>query len=221
MSTGELQMESTDLPIPTTPRPIPVPRRFSRPRPPAERCDLCAIGLPPVHQHLLEPTARQVMCACDPCAILFSGSHGQKYKRIPRRIEHWSDFRLTDEQWAGLGVPISLAFFFRSTPHDQVIAMYPSPAGPTEAMLPAEVWQGLLDDNAALADLEPDVEALLVNRTLGTRDYYRAPIDECFKLVGLIRMHWRSLSGGTEVWKHIAAYFDDLKTRSAATSAHA
>ena len=48
-----------------------------------------------------------------------------------------------------------------------------------------------------LAELEPDVEALLVNRMKGERAYYRAPIDECFKLVGLIRMHWRGLSGGT------------------------
>ncbi len=44
-----------------------------------------------------------------------------------------------------------------------------------------------------LAELEPDVEALLVNRMNGERAYYRTPIDECFKLVGLIRAHWRGL----------------------------
>ena len=36
------------------------------------------------------------------------------------------------------------------------------------------------------------------------------PIDECYKLVGLIRTHWRGLSGGDEVWDEIARFFDRL-----------
>jgi hypothetical protein len=31
-------------------------------------------------------------------------------------------------------------------------------------------------------------------------EHYVLPIDECYKLVGLIRAQWVSLSGGTEVW---------------------
>ena len=34
-------------------------------------------------------------------------------------------------------------------------------------------------------------------------EYYIVPIDECFKLVGLIRSRWQGLSGGTEVWREI------------------
>ena len=34
-------------------------------------------------------------------------------------------------------------------------------------------------------------------------EYYVLPIDECYKLVGLIRAHWQGLSGGTEVWQEI------------------
>jgi hypothetical protein len=40
------------------------------------------------------------------------------------------------------------------------------------------------------------------------------PIDECFKLVGLIRAHWRGLSGGTEVWQQMAQFFADLKRKA-------
>ena len=40
------------------------------------------------------------------------------------------------------------------------------------------------------------------------------PIDECYKLVGIIRMHWKGLSGGTEVWKELGEFFTSLKARS-------
>ena len=61
--------------------------------------------------------------------------------------------------------------------------------------------------------------ALLVNRVGHVRgaapaEYYLVPIDECYKLVGLIRTHWRGLSGGTEVWREIGAFFAALKNES-------
>ena len=62
------------------------------------------------------------------------------------------------------------------------------PAGPTESLLPLETWDEIVAENPVLATLEPDVEALLVNR-LGvgrasglqraSPDYYILPIDEC------------------------------------------
>lgn len=121
---------------------------------------------------------------------------------------------MTDDQWAGLGVPIALAFFFRNSTTGEMSSLYPSPAGPTESLLPAQAWQALTDENPRLANLQPDVEALLVNRVHGARDYFRAPIDECFKLTGLIRMHWRGISGGSEVWSQIESFFADLKSRA-------
>ena len=36
-----------------------------------------------------------------------------------------------------------------------------------------------------------------------------APIDVCFELVGLIRMHWRGFSGGEEVWRSQRDYGRD------------
>jgi hypothetical protein len=62
----------------------------------------------------------------------------------------------------------------------------------------------------------PDVEALLVNRVKGAREYYRVSIDRCFSLVGLIRQHWRGLSGGAEAWDAIDAFFDTLRAGKAA-----
>jgi Family of unknown function (DUF5947) len=65
-----------------------------------------------------------------------------------------------------------------------------------------------------LEGMERDVEALLVNRVRGAREHFLVPIDECYSLVGLIRMHWRGLSGGRGVWNEIDKFFEDLRRRS-------
>ncbi len=193
-------------------------RRFVRPRAvAAERCELCAAELPPGHQHLIEPQTRQLVCACQPCAILFSGETQTKYRRVPQRIRALPDFRLTDSQWDSLMIPIGMAFFFHSSPAGKTLALYPSPAGATESLLDLESWASVVADNPVLQELEPDVEALLVNRVKGARDYYLVPIDECYKLVGLIRAGWRGLSGGAEVWAEIGRFFDGLKAASPRT----
>ncbi len=190
-------------------------RRFVRPRTVAvERCDLCSADLPDEHDHLVEPQARQIVCACQACAILFSGHAETKYRRVPRRVRYLSDFQLTDGQWESLMLPIGMAFFFHSSPTGKTLALYPSPAGATESLLSLESWAGIVADNPVLKEMEADTEALLVNRIRGERAYYLAPIDECYKLVGLIRMRWQGLSGGTEVWEEIARFFDALKEKA-------
>lgn len=194
-------------------------RQFIRERAPVEVCEMCSIRLAAAHQHLIEPVSRKLICACDACAILFSSQGETKYRRVPRRIRALPDFRLTDGQWDSLMIPIGLAFFFNSTPDERVIALYPSPAGPTESLLGLESWEEIVKDNPILNSLEPDVEALLVNRVGKDRgpsapQYYLVPIDECYKLVGLIRAHWRGLSGGTEVWDEIRKFFAGLQQRS-------
>src|ERR1700694_3752879 len=98
---------------------------------------------------------------------------------------------MTDAQWDRLQVPINMAFFYRSSPAGKVTALYPSPGGVVESLLTLEAWQSFVDDNPLLGELEPDVEALLVNRVGAARDSYRVSIDECFKLAGLLRYHWR------------------------------
>lgn len=180
---------------------------------------MCSRELAVTHQHLLEPVSRKLICACDACAILFSSQGETKLKRVPRRIRFLADFRMTDSQWDGLMMPINMAFFFRSTPQGRVIALYPSPAGATESLLSFDTWDEIALDNPVLQELEADVEALLVNRIGHSRgfadpEYYVVPIDQCFKLVGLIRTRWQGLSGGAEVWREIGQFFTELKASS-------
>ena len=56
------------------------------------------------------------------------------------------------------------------------------------------------------------MEALLVNRSEGARDYYRVPIDQCYALTGVIRARWRGIAGGVEAWDAIHRFFAALKT---------
>jgi hypothetical protein len=193
-------------------------RRFLTERASVEQCELCSIGLSEDHQHLIDPSNRKLICSCDPCSILF-GSQGGKYMRVPRQIRFLNDFCLTEEQWESLMIPINMAFFFYSSPAGKVIASYPSPAGATESLLTLESWEEITQQNPILKEMETDVEALLVNRVgrvleQAGAEYYLVPIDECYKLVGLIRAYWHGLSGGKEVWDAVGHFFAELKERS-------
>ena len=109
-------------------------------------------------------------------------------------------------------IPINVAFFVKSSARSDVIALYPSPAGATESQLDLAAWEELEACNPLLALLEPDTEALLVNRVDGAREHYRVSIDHCYELVGIIRAGWRGISGGSKVWEAIRQFFDALKT---------
>lgn len=191
--------------------PLATLQRFVRkPREDTEVCELCAKRLAPVHQHLLELEKHRVTCACDACAILFGGNARQRYRRIPRDVVQLDDFALEDVEWDSLLIPINLAFFAYSSTAGRVVAQYPSPGGAMESSLDLEYWDSIAERNPVLKKLEPDVEALLVNRLTNTPKYYRAPIDQCYRLVGIVRTRWRGLSGGQEVWKEIDHFFSEL-----------
>jgi Family of unknown function (DUF5947) len=181
-----------------------------------EHCELCSEPIPPEHRHLLEVSTREIMCVCRPCSILFdrqAASEG-KYRLIPDRHLFLEDFEMSDAQWESLRIPVDMAFFFYNTPAERVVAFYPSPMGPTESLLKLSSWEELEENNPVLRGMKRDVEALLVNRVRGAREHFLVPIDECYSLVGLIRMHWRGLSGGRDVWEEIRRFFEELRERS-------
>jgi hypothetical protein len=194
-------------------------RRFARPRLPAERCELCSAVLAHEHPHLLELASRQILCACDACSTLFDGMAGARYRRVSRRTWLLENFHMSDGDWESLLIPINMAFFFYSSVHRRMVTLYPSPAGAIESLLPLDAWADIVKNNPVLNNLEPDIEALLVNRVGHAREsapaaYFFAPMDDCYRLVGLIRTHWKGLSGGNEVWTEIAGFFSALRARA-------
>jgi Family of unknown function (DUF5947) len=157
---------------------------------------------------------RQIVCACDPCALRFQDVIEGRFKLIPREARTLPDFSVSDSDWEDLALPINLAFFFFNSAEGKMNAIYPGAAGATTSLLPLSAWETLIAQNPPLGQLQPDVEALLVHRVGDARLAFITPIDKCYELVGLIRLSWRGLSGGEKVWKEIAEFFSALSSEA-------
>ncbi len=183
---------------------------------PAEHCELCNETISSRHRHLLDLSNHSVICACNACSLLFGreGAAGGKYRLLPQDYRFLPDFRITDEQWDSFMIPVNMVYIFRSSTAERVMAFYPSPVGATESLLNLESWEELVADNPILNDLKPDVEALLINRVKNANQYYIVPMDACYQLVGLIRVSWRGLGGGEQVWKSINDFFSEVHAKS-------
>ena len=213
-----MSVPSSERPAAATPRLRGLIERAARRAAPTqehdeERCDLCSEPIGPEHRHLLDLERRQILCACRACKILFERREagGERYRLVPERCLEIADFDLDDARWQALRIPVDMAFFFTSTAVGRVVAFYPSPMGATESLLELEAWEDLQARNPVLAELEPDVEALLVNRARGAREHWLVPVDRCYALVGLIRIRWKGLAGGEEVWAEIDSFFENLR----------
>ncbi|MFF0459725.1 DUF5947 family protein [Streptomyces mexicanus] len=174
-----------------------------------EVCELCAAPVPEEHRHLYDLARRQVRCACGPCAVLFAGdgAGGGAFRLVPRRR-----VRLDRVDTAVLGVPVGLVFF---VPHADgtVTAQGPSPAGAMRWEVDAAAWRRAAEGCPELASLEPEVEALLVNTVRGMDHHWIVPVDDCFRMVAVVRREWRGLSGGGRVWTAVEEFFARLTER--------
>jgi hypothetical protein len=200
------------------PLPPGLERFFDKTPPPApgERCELCNEAIVEEHPHVVNLESRALMCACRPCYLLFTdrGSGAGKFAAVPERYLFDPDFTVSDAQWDEFQIPVKMAFFFVNSVLDQTVAFYPSPAGATESLLPADTWGSMMAANPLFATLEPDVEALLISRRTDSYECFLAPIDACYELVGHVRLHWKGFDGGQEAWEAIDGFFDDLRSRS-------
>jgi hypothetical protein len=190
--------------------------RLARPAPvdeAVEKCEVCGQSLSDEHRHLLEMSERRILCACEPCIAMKSGI--EDYVPVGTRFVWLDDFVFSDELWAAFQLPVGLAFFMISTGTNSVVALYPSPAGATECELHLESWEQLVDANPILNDLEADGEALVVNR-MGdaVREHAIVPIDECYRLVGLIKSTWQGISGGTAIEDAVPKFFEYVRHRA-------
>lgn len=181
-----------------------------------ETCEMCGVDIPDEHPHVVNVDTRSMRCACRPCYLLFTqrGAGGGNLLAVPERYLSQPDASLSEGLWDSLQVPVAMAFFFNNTALGHVVAQYPSPAGATESLLDLSAWDEVVATNPLAAALEPDVEALLVNRTREGNEVFLVPIDVCYELVGRVRMKWSGFDGGAEAREEIDAFLDRVRSRS-------
>lgn len=201
-------------------------RRVLQPRdrpPPGELCELCGEPIADGHGHVASLAERRLLCSCRACYLLFTnpGAGGRRLRAVPQRYRAVPDFAYSQAQWDELAIPVDLVFLFCQSEladpaaAQRTVACYPSPAGATESELDLGAWHEITAANPALADVEPDVEAVLVRRlAAGEFDCLVVPIDACYELVGLVRAHWTGFQGGDEVWRRIDTFFAGLHARA-------
>lgn len=207
--------------------------RQQKPRPvvlAGERCEICMEPISDEHGHLVDLEARNLLCACRGCYILFTseGAGGGHYRAVPDRYLSLSDFGLSPGQWDAFQIPVGMVFFFFNSSLGQVVAFYPGPAGATESELSLDAWADLVATNPVLETMQPDVEAFLVRAERGPGggvngnhedagmgpEAYLVPIDACYELVGQLRRLWRGFDGGREAHQAMDAFFIDLRARA-------
>jgi len=175
----------------------------------SERCEFCGVDIGDAHGHLVDLPNRALLCVCRGCYLLFThdGAGGARFRAVPTRYVMLPDFASASDVWDALDLPIGLAFFFRNSETARTTAFYPSAAGAIESELALDSWDALTRAVPLLATLAADVEALLVKRTSTDLTALIVPIDVCYELVGVIRVVWRGLQGGDEVWLRIDEFF--------------
>ena len=210
----------------TTRDPLAVLQRIRQPRPrpqqqearAGERCELCTEPISDEHGHLVDLKARNLLCACRGCYLLFTseGAGGAHYRAVPDRYLAFPDFQLSPAQWDSLQIPVGVAFFFLNSALGRVAAFYPGPAGATESELALDTWEEVVAVNPVLATLQPDVEAFLVRaeRNRGGTECFIVPIDTCYELVGHLRRLWRGFDGGREAHDAMDGFFERVRAQA-------
>ena len=200
--------------------------------PGTERCEMCQTVLDDRHGHLVDLDQRSIACACRACYLLFTheGAAGGRYRAVPERVSHDPGRPLTDADWSELQIPVSMAFFFFNSALGRVVAGYPSPGGTTECELDLAAWDRLAAVYPLLGEMAPDVEAILVNRggaspggrppqtppDNGVGEVFLIPIDECYSLVGKLRLLWQGFDGGAEAREALATFLAGVRRRAVA-----
>jgi uncharacterized protein DUF5947 len=211
-----------------TGRSNPGPGTIPAPGTEPERCEMCHDALDERHGHVVEIEQRSIVCACRACYLLFisEGAAGGRYRSVPERVRHDPARPLADADWSELQIPVRMAFFFRNSVLGRVVAGYPSPGGMTECELDLAAWDRLAAAYPLLGAMTPDVEAIFVSRGAegsgaegsGAEgsEAFLLPIDECYALVGELRMRWQGFDGGAEARASIAAFLNGLRRRAVA-----
>ena len=130
----------------------------------------------------------------------------KRYRRVSRRLLYLQDFAMDDMQWESLAIPVNMAFLHTSTQPRRCARVLSQPGGchriDADASRDGASWWLTI---RSCATLEPDVEALLINRVercarslhRADRPLLRARRAHPHQLARAERRHRRCGSGST------------------------
>ena len=189
-------------------------RRFAKARAPVERCDLCGLEIGPDHDHLIDPAERRLVCACGACAVLFSAQAGTKFKRVPQDVTRT---RRADDQRLRSGRRSGCRSIWRSSTTARRRDGW-WPATPVRRARRSPCWSSRPGRKSSASIPSSPACSPTSRRCWSTAcaaartrtACFLVPIDQCFRLVGIIRMQWKGFTGGTAVWEEIDGFFAEL-----------
>ncbi len=183
---------------------------------------MCSEAIADEHQHVVNVAARQLMCTCRGCYLLFTDSQAElRYRAVPDRYLAFPDFALDRRAWSALQIPVGMAFFFGNSELGRIVAFYPA-----RPALPNPSWTSTRGTRSAVPThgrtTADDVEALLVRVPEGPKAWpkttgpqtYLVPIDACYEFVGRLRMLWRGFDGGQQAREFIDSFFAQIAGRA-------
>jgi hypothetical protein len=179
------------------------------------RCEVCGVKIGDEHRHVVDCTARRLLCACPACSLAFDGPSPGRFRTVPDRVRRDPSWVVAEGKLQDLGVPVGLAFFLRPSSTMKWMAVFPSPAGATEAELDDGAWAAFAEGSGLASTIENDVEALFVRRTrAGESTVFVVPVDVCYELTALLRRTWRGIDGGDEARAAVDDFVARLTERS-------
>ena len=174
---------------------------------PSGTCELCPIGIGEDHRHLLHLVERRIVCVCETCWSTRSGD--PEFRPPGSRTLVLDDFDMTDEVWQSFGIPIGLTFLCArvsaagSSPSTRARRVRPSPSSTsapgTRCARPTR------SSTASSPTPRPSWSTARARRV-----YAIVPVDQAYKLVGLVKERWEGISGGRGVQEAVAEYFEAL-----------
>ena len=181
-------------------------------------CELCGGPLADEHGHLVDLERRGLLCACRSCALLFTadGSGGQRFRAVPDRYRSFPGRPALAGAVGRPPDPGERRLLLRQLDARSRRRVQPRAGGRYESPPPLDAWDDLVDDHPELADMAPDVEAMLVrvDDRAGEAECFVVPIDVCYELVGQLRRLWKGFDGGAEARAALDAFFARVRSRA-------
>ena len=163
---------------------------------------MCGEPIADEHQHVVDLGSRSLMCTCRACYLLFTDDDAAlRYRAVPDRYLSFPASAWPARPGTSSRSRSALAFFFRNSALDRVVAFYPGPAGATESELDLAAWDASSRPTPRWRHWPPDVEAVLVGAapTEGAGVLLWCRSTSATSWSARLRMLWRGFDGGQEV----------------------